>query len=77
MQAQGPQARCAHCRGAGTVKRLTCAACGGKGLVPLPLGATVVCMECQGTGDDFSASAIPGVKCRGRGWVMADAEKGM
>jgi len=77
VQVQGPQARCAHCRGTGAVKRLTCTACGGKGLVPLAVGATMVCLECQGTGDDFSASAIPCLKCRGCGWVMGDAEKGM
>ena len=32
VQVRGPQARCAHCRGSGAVKRLTCTACGGKGL---------------------------------------------
>jgi RecJ-like exonuclease len=77
VQVQGPQGRCGHCRGAGTAKRLTCTACGGKGLVPLPLGAPVVCLGGQATGDDFSASAIPCLKCRGRGWVIEDAEKGM
>jgi len=72
VRAQGPQARCAHCRGTGAVKRLTCTACGGKGFVPLPVGPTVVCLECQGTGDDFSAPAIPCLKCRGRGRVMGE-----
>lgn len=73
IQVQGPQERCAHCRGTGAVKRLTCTVCGGKGLVPLRAVDTVVCRECQGTGDAFSASALPCLKCRGRGWVVSDA----
>jgi DnaJ-class molecular chaperone len=73
VHVQGPQESCAHCRGTGAVKRLTCTVCGGKGLVPLRVGDTVVCPKCQGTGDDFSASAIPCLKCRGRGWVVLDA----
>lgn len=73
----GPQVRCAHCRGTGAVKSLTCTSCGGKGLVPLPVGATMVCKECHGTGDDFSAWALACLKCRGRGWVLEDATKGI
>jgi DnaJ-class molecular chaperone len=70
---QGPQESCAHCRGTGAVKTLTCTVCDGKGLVPLRKGNTAVCTECQGTGDDSSASAIPCLKCRGRGWIVLDA----
>ena len=71
--ARGPQESCAHCRGTGAVKTLTCTVCGGKGLVPLRVGDTVACPKCQGTGDDFSKTAIPCLKCRGRGWVVLDA----
>ena len=70
---QGPQESCAHCRGTGAVKTLTCTVCGGKGLVPLRIGDTVACLECQGTGDDVSAPAIPCLKCHGRGWVVLGA----
>ena len=70
---RGPQERCAHCRGTGAVKSLTCTVCGGKGLVPLRAAGAVECPECQGTGDEFSASALSCLKCRGRGWVAPDA----
>jgi DnaJ-class molecular chaperone len=69
VQVQAPYARCAHCHGTGAIKTLTCTACGGKGLVPLPVGPTVVCSECQGTGDDGSVPAMTCLRCRGRGWV--------
>jgi DnaJ-class molecular chaperone len=65
----GPQEKCAHCRGTGAIKRLTCTVCGGKGLVPLRPKDTTVCPECLGTGDDFSASAMSCLKCHGHGWV--------
>jgi len=72
VQVQAPHARCAHCGGTGAVKRLTCTVCGGKGLVPLPAGPTVVCPQCQGTGDDASAPAMPCLKCRGRAWLPVE-----
>jgi DnaJ-class molecular chaperone len=72
-QVQGPQESCAHCRGSGAIKTFTCTVCGGKGLVPLRAGDTAVCPECQGTGDDVSASAMACLKCRGRGWVVLNA----
>jgi len=72
VQVQAPYARCAHCGGTGAIKRLTCTGCGGKGLVPLPAGPTVVCPKCLGTGDDASAPAMPCLKCRGRGWLPVE-----
>jgi DnaJ-class molecular chaperone len=65
-----PYEKCAHCRGTGAIKRLTCTVCGGKGVVPLRPKNAVVCPECHGTGDDFSASAMSCLKCHGHGWVM-------
>ncbi len=64
-----PYARCAHCRGSGAVKTLTCTVCGGKGLVAAAVGPTAVCPDCRGTGDDAAAPAMDCLKCRGRGWV--------
>ena len=71
----GPQEKCAHCRGTGAIKRLTCTVCGGKGLVPLRPKDTAVCPECLGTGDDFSASAMSCLKCHGHGWIVPGSEK--
>lgn len=68
--------RCAHCGGSGAVKTLTCTVCGGIGVVPAPTGATLVCPECNGAGDDASAPSMACLKCRGRGWVQAEAPKG-
>lgn len=73
----GPQEKCAHCRGTGAIKRLTCTVCGGKGLVPLRPKDTTICPECQGTGDDFSASAMSCLKCHGHGWVARDSSNRM
>jgi DnaJ-class molecular chaperone len=71
-QVRGPQERCAHCRGTGAVKTLTCTTCGGKGVAPSRAVGAVKCPECQGTGDDISASALACLTCRGRGWVELD-----
>jgi DnaJ-class molecular chaperone len=72
-QVRGLQESCAHCRGSGAIKTFTCTVCGGKGLMPLRARDAVVCPECQGTGDDLSASAMPCLKCCGLGWVALDA----
>jgi len=68
-----PYLCCAHCRGTGAIKTLTCTVCRGKGFVAAAVGPTLVCPECQGTGDDSSAPAMDCLKCRGRGWVPAQA----
>jgi len=73
VEVQAPYTRCAHCNGTGAVKRLTCLACRGTGFVPAAAGATIVCPECAGTGDDASAPAMACLKCRGRGWVRTEA----
>jgi DnaJ-class molecular chaperone len=66
---QAPHVPCAHCRGSGAVKTLTCTVCGGKGVITLPDIPVVICMECRGTGDDASAPAMGCLKCRGLGFV--------
>ena len=66
-----PYTHCAHCRGTGAIKTLTCTVCGGKGFLPAAAGPIAVCLECRGTGDDASASAMDCLTCRGRGWVPA------
>lgn len=60
---------CAHCRGAGAVKTLTCTVCGGKGYLAKAAGQTRKCPECAGTGDDCSNSAMACLRCRGRGVI--------
>ena len=65
---------CAHRRGTGAVKTLTCTTCGGRGSVALPLMPTVPCSVCCGTGDDASAMAC--LTCRGTRWMMDQAEYG-
>lgn len=72
VQVQVPYGRCAHCQGSGAIKRLTCTVCRGKGRVPAALGPTIVCPDCQGTGDDSSAPAMDCLTCRGRGRVAAE-----
>ncbi|WP_157212261.1 hypothetical protein [Desulfomonile tiedjei] len=67
-----PHVRCAHCKGTGAIKTLTCTVCMGTGFVPLPSKPTVVCPECHGSGDDQSASAMACLKCRGRGFVIKE-----
>ncbi len=72
VQVQAPYVGCAHCQGSGAIKTLTCTVCRGAGVIPAPAGPTRVCPECQGTGDDTSASAMCCLTCRGRGWVSAE-----
>jgi len=67
-----PYRPCAHCRGTGAVKTLTCTVCRGTGFVADSAGPTIVCPECKGTGDDTSAPAMACLECRGRGWVTRD-----
>ena len=73
VAAEAPYVRCAHCNGSGAIKTLTCTVCGGKGIVAAADGPTVVCPECQGTGDDASAPAMDCLRCRGRGWIAAES----
>jgi len=73
VRVRAPAARCAHCRGTGAVKTLTCTTCGGRGSVALPLVPTVPCPVCRGTGDDASASAMACLTCRGTGRVSSDS----
>ena len=75
VQVGAPYVRCAHCRGTGAIKTLTCTVCGGKGFVPSPVGPTATCPECQGTGDDASAPAMACLRCRGRGRVPVSRVK--
>jgi DnaJ-class molecular chaperone len=67
---RNPYVSCAHCRGSGAVKTLTCTVCGGKGVVSLPDTPVEICPECRGTGDDASAPAMDCLKCRGLGFVI-------
>ena len=69
VRVDAPRAACAHCRGTGAVKTLTCTTCGGKGAIALPALPTVSCPVCHGTGDEASAPALACLKCRGRGWI--------
>lgn len=71
-----PAARCAHCRGTGAVKTLTCTTCGGKGSIALPTMPIVRCPMCRGTGDDASAPAMACLMCRGSGWIIDQDGKG-
>jgi len=60
---------CAHCRGTGAIKTFTCNACQGKGRLSAIRGDTTVCPDCQGSGDDHSATGMDCLKCRGRGRI--------
>ena len=71
-----PAIPCAHCRGSGAVKTLTCTVCGGKGSVAMPALPILICPVCHGTGDDRSASAMACLRCRGRGCVSGEVERG-
>ena len=71
VQVQVPYMACAHCQGSGAIKRLSCTVCRGKGRVTAALGPTIICPDCQGTGDDSSAPAMDCLTCRGRGRVAA------
>ncbi len=75
--AAAPHTRCAHCRGTGAIKTFTCTVCRGRGVLPAAAGPTVICPECQGTGDDASAPSMDCLRCRGRGWVMAEWAEGV
>lgn len=59
--------RCAHCRGSGAIKTLTCTICRGTGFVPELRGPLQVCPECRGSGSEGSSSALACRTCRGRG----------
>jgi DnaJ-class molecular chaperone len=61
--------RCAHCRGTGAIKRLTCTTCHGTGFVPGLPGPLQDCPECRGSGDDGSIPAMACQRCRGWGVV--------
>jgi DnaJ-class molecular chaperone len=67
--APDPHTRCAHCRGTGAIKTLTCTVCRGKGVVPAIGEPKTVCPDCGGTGDDGSAPAMACLWCRGKGWL--------
>lgn len=69
VRVQAPAIACAHCRGTGAVKTLTCTTCGGKGAVHRPSLPTVLCPVCQGSGDDASAPAMDCLQCRGTGRI--------
>ena len=75
VRVQAPAVACAHCRGTGAVKTLTCTACGGRGFIPHPVSPTVSCSLCKGSGDDASAPAMACLKCRGTGWMMEQFRK--
>ena len=66
-----PYVACAHCRGSGAIKRLTCTVCCGKGKLAAAVGPTIVCPDCQGSGDDNSNPAMDCLTCRGRGRIDA------
>ena len=72
---KAPAVTCAHCRGTGAVKTLTCTTCGGRGSVHLPSLPTVSCSLCKGSGDDASAPAMACLTCRGTGWIMEQFRK--
>ena len=64
-----PHVRCAHCRGTGAIKTLTCTVCRGKGVIPVTDEPRISCSACGGSGDDGSAPAMACLRCHGRGWV--------
>ena len=72
---EAPAVFCAHCRGTGAVKTLTCTTCGGRGSVHQPSLPTVSCPTCQGSGDDASVPALACLKCRGTGWMVEQFRK--
>lgn len=75
VRVETPFERCAHCRGSGAVKTLTCTVCGGKGILPLLTGATETCPCCLGSGDDRGSPALDCLSCRGRGRIAAGLEE--
>lgn len=60
---------CAHCQGTGAINTFTCNACQGKGRLLAITGGSIVCPDCQGSGDDRSATGMDCLKCRGRGRI--------
>jgi hypothetical protein len=68
---KAPYVPCAHCKGTGAVKTLTCTTCGGKGVLPATQEPTEICPECKGTGDDSSIPTLDCLRCRGRGRIPA------
>lgn len=66
---QSPHIKCAHCRGTGAVKTLTCTACMGKGVLPIAADNTRPCPTCYGSGDDLSSTAMYCLHCRGKGVI--------
>ena len=65
---------CPHCRGTGAIKTFRCTVCDGKGAIPPLPEPTIVCPECQGTGDDSSNAALDCLMCDGRGRVRGVPE---
>lgn len=70
-----PSMVCAHCSGTGTIKRLTCTSCGGKGLMPAVDGDSIRCPSCQGSGNDSSVSDMACLTCHGRGRIPTTVRK--
>lgn len=69
VEVKEPYIRCAHCRGTGAIKTLTCTVCRGKGVIPPVKEPNRVCERCGGTGDDASIPSMDCLACRGRGRV--------
>jgi DnaJ-class molecular chaperone len=72
VEVECPYETCAHCEGTGAIKRLTCTACGGKGVLSVLKGPTAVCPDCGGSGNTKSAPAMPCLRCGGRGKVLIE-----
>ena len=69
-----PFANCAFCKGSGIhpFHRLTCTACGGKGVVPVAgEGEKTMCPECGGSGGSHPNGNVPCLLCKGKGFVYA------
>lgn len=75
VRVKAPAVVCAHCRGTGAVKTLTCTTCGGRGSLHQPSLPTVSCPKCLGSGDDASVPALACLQCRGTGWMVEQFRK--